>query len=268
MPTIDHIAPGDAGAKERLERFFRRAPQLHFYSLGDLDDFFWPHTRWFVLREGGSDEAAVLLYTGGALPACLAVHDGAEQPMVELLTAILPELPPRLYWHLSPGLEEAVAQRFRLQSHGSFLKMACAAASLELVSSPGVSPLGPGDFEEVLAFYGEAYPGNWFEPFMLATGSYLGIRESGRLLAVAGVHTVSDRYRIAALGNIATHPEARGRGLATLATSAMCALLRPRVDLIGLNVRESNAAAIRCYSKLGFRPAAFYGEWMAEAQGA
>ena len=34
-----------------LEAFLRRDAALHLYSLGDLDDFFWPFTTWHGLEE-------------------------------------------------------------------------------------------------------------------------------------------------------------------------------------------------------------------------
>ena len=75
-----------------------------------------------------------------------------------------------------------------------------------------------------------------------------------RLVSVAGTHIVSDNERIAALGNVMTHPGYRGQGLATMATSAVCEeLLERGIELIGLSVSRSNMAAIRVYEKIGFK---------------
>ena len=38
--------------KAVIEGFLRRNPLLHIYPLGDLDDFFWPHTTWYGLQDG------------------------------------------------------------------------------------------------------------------------------------------------------------------------------------------------------------------------
>jgi ribosomal protein S18 acetylase RimI-like enzyme len=99
---------------------------------------------------------------------------------------------------------------------------------------------------------------------MLDTGQYLGARIDGRLCAVAGVHVFSEAYGVAALGNITTRPEHRGKGLAGLVTGVLCRRLRQRVDWIGLNVDAENVAAIACYRKLGFARVADYGEFMVE----
>ncbi|HEX2304455.1 MAG TPA: GNAT family N-acetyltransferase, partial [Gaiella sp.] len=63
------------------------------------------------------------------------------------------------------------------------------------------------------------------------------------------------------LGNVATLPAARGAGLATVACAALChLLLADGIDVISLNVRADNRAAIRAYEKLGFAHAADYVE--------
>ncbi len=70
----------------------------------------------------------------------------------------------------------------------------------------------------------------------------------------------SARYRVAALGNVATDPALRGQGLAQQATAQLCRSLFATVSTIGLNVKADNVAAIACYRKLGFEVAAEYEE--------
>ena len=102
---------------------------------------------------------------------------------------------------------------------------------------------------------------------MLETRRYVGIRVRGELVCVAGVHVWSPTWRVAALGNVATLPEARGRGLATTACAQLCRmLLNDGIDTIALNVRADNAAAIRSYEKLGFAQAADYVEVLLRAR--
>jgi hypothetical protein len=71
--------------------------------------------------------------------------------------------------------------------------------------------LSAADTEELLALYAASYPGNWFVPRMLETGFYFGIRRGRALVSVAGVHVFSPQYKVAALGNITTRPDARGQ---------------------------------------------------------
>src|SRR5262249_14112428 len=123
-----------------------------------------------------------------------------------------------------------------------------------------IRTLGTPDLPAILELYRQAYAGNWFDARMLETGQYLGAYASDELIAVAGVHAYSERYRVAALGNVATHPRRRGQGLGTAVTAALCRRLLERVDLVGLNVDADNLAALRCYEKLGFEQRAPYEE--------
>ncbi|MBI4727464.1 GNAT family N-acetyltransferase [candidate division TA06 bacterium] len=119
------------------------------------------------------------------------------------------------------------------------------------------------DKQEILNFYSSSYPGNWFDIRMLETGQYFGIRDKGRLVSIAGIHVYSPAYKVAALGNIATKPEFRGKGLGTKVTAALCRNLLKMVNIIGLNVKADNTGAIRCYRKLGFEITGEYNEFMA-----
>jgi RimJ/RimL family protein N-acetyltransferase len=165
-----------------------------------------------------------------------------------------------------PEARDALAAACLLEPRGLHFKMALRdPARLDMISIPqAVERLTPAATDELLAFYAHSYPGNWFDPRMVETGQYVGIRgENGNLLSVAGVHVYSAEQRVAALGNITTAPAARGRGLATVATAALCRSLLQTVDLIGLNVRADNIAAIACYRRLGFTVVAEYEEYMA-----
>ncbi|WBB68702.1 GNAT family N-acetyltransferase [Micromonospora sp. WMMD812] len=248
--------------RDALARLLRRDPVLHAYQLGDLDDFFWPYTSWF--RRG--DQVA-LLYHGADPPTLLAF---AAPPDVADLAALLvdlaPLLPARLYAHLSPGLDAALAPWFRLDGGHAHRKMALTdPARLAGVAPVGV-PLGAADLPQLHTLYAEAYPGNWFDPRMLDTGQYVGVRAGDALVAVAGVHVWSPAYRVAALGNVTTHPAARGRGLAAGVVAALCGRLRDSVDHVTLNVRADNTAAVRLYERLGFTPVADYGEYALTAR--
>lgn len=245
-----------------LARFLRRDPQLHLYELGDLDPFFWPSCRWHALASvDGALEAVVLEFACPLAPTVLALGREDDEAVGRLLAEVEPALPSRFYAHLSPGLDAALAGRRRRRS-GHHLKMALSDRSaLVSVDVGGTAPLGPQDREEVLRFFDRAYPDNWFDPRMLATGRYVGAREDGELVALAGVHVYSVELGVAALGNVATVPARRGRGLARRVVGALCRRLVGEVEHVGLNVEATNAPAIACYRGLGFSEVAPYEEW-------
>lgn len=252
--------------KDEIAAFLRRDPLLHIYALGDLDDFFWPYTTWYRLPapEGGAQIA--LLYTGTDLPVLLALTSPPAEPMRELLRALIPMLPRRFYAHLSGDLAAALAGDYRMQPHGAHDKMALAdPARLRAVDVSDTVALTPADLGAIEELYQASYPGNWFDPRMLETGHYYGVRDGAALSSVAGVHVYSPRYGVAALGNITTRPALRSSGLATRATARLCLELLRTVEHIGLNVKSDNRAAIACYEKLGFERIGVYEEWMLEA---
>ena len=119
--------------------------------------------------------------------------------------------------------------------------------------SPLVFRVGGDRLAELQSLY-RLYADACFGPYQLMQGIFYGVERDGRLVAVAGTHLVAHSYGVAAVGNVFTHPDYRGRGLATTATRAVCDELLDRgIELIGLSVSRSNAAAIRVYEKIGFK---------------
>lgn len=255
--------------RHAIEVYLRRDPELYVYELGDLDDFFWPSTTWYGLQEGDQVQALALLYTGGELPVLLATAPPPAAALAELLSQVARLFPLRCYAHLSPEARDALTPYYAFESHGLHLKMALKDPD-RLVAYDGanVERLSPAAVDELHTFYAQSYPGNWFDPRMLDTGQYYGIRDENRaLLSVAGVHVYSAKQRVAALGNITTLPSARGRGLATKVVAALCRSLLQTVDTIGLNVHSGNTAAITCYRRLGFDAVAAYEEYVLTRRG-
>lgn len=252
--------------RDRIERWLRRDAAVHLYELGDLDDFFWPSTTWYGLAEPDEErlDAIALLYTARELPVLVVMGRAADLPEVRaLVLALTPLMPSRFYAHVVPGSADVLAQSFDLTSHGTHDRMVLVdRRHVDAVDSSSASQLGPEDERELIEFYAHAYPANWFDPRMLGTGAYFGVRRDGKIVSVAGVHVVSRRQRVAALGNIATDPAVRGQGLARIVTAAACKSLAD-ADPIGLNVAADNEAAIAVYRALGFERVTCYEEHLA-----
>ena len=247
-----------------VEAFYRRDPARHLYELGDLDDFYWPHTIWYAAEQDGEVRQVVLLYTPRETPILLATGEAEEWGDLRwLLNEILPLLPSPVYAHVNRETLPILTRRYSANSYGLHYRMYLRETGrLDSVDSSGVVPLTPADREEAESLY-RHYPDSWFDARMLETGRYCGIREPGAgLTSIAGVHAYSPAYRVAALGNIMTHPDWRGKGLATKVTAAVCRALSGIVDHIGLNVHTENQAAIACYQKLGFEIITTYEEVM------
>ncbi len=240
--------------RDVIEQRLSRDPQLHLYELGDLDALYWPRTSWFA----SDDLSAIILVYAACPPALLGISDSPEAR--KLLAQSLPLLPRYFHAMLAPGQVEVLEEHYRLENRMTTLRMALEHPSLLPLEDGDVETLTLEDESEIANFYTESYPDNWFDPGMLVTERYVGLRKDGRLACVAGVHVWSPRYRVAALGNIATHPDFRGHGLATRAVGTLCRRLLRDVDHIGLNVRAANEPALRCYRALGFEVKASFEE--------
>jgi GNAT superfamily N-acetyltransferase len=250
--------------KARIEAFLRRNAELHIYSLGDLDDFFWPRTTWYGWQKDGEVQDIVLIYVSPGLPIVVGI---AEQPstMSERMREVTALLPQRFYAHLSPGVEDVFQETHQLDFHGPHYKMALRDTShLAGVDCSAAVRLGQQDLDELVRLYDQSYPGNWFDPRMLQTGQYFGLRENRRLVSVAGVHVYSERYRVAAVGNVVTHPAHRNKGYGRTVTARLCRSLLETVDHVGLNVKADNDTAMACYRQIGFEIIAPYGEFTVE----
>ncbi len=251
-------------AKDEIEALLRRNPWLHLYAIGDLDDFFWQYTTWYGCRQDSQIQHVVLVYTGSAVPTLLALSEEPVALMPPFLRSIMHLLPKRVYAHLSHDLLPVFAEQYHVHAQGLHYKMALTQpACLDDIDTSQVIPLALADLDDLKTLYQVSYPGNWFDPRMLETGHYFGIRRGKMLVSVAGVHVYSRRYRVAVLGNVTTHPAFRGQGLSTTVCARLCRELLNTVDHVGLNVKADNVGALATYQRLGFERIAEYEEcWL------
>lgn len=248
-----------------IESRLRKNTSLHLYELGDLDDFFWPYTSWYSLKD--NPEAPVILYyTGTDLPVLMALEQEPTVTMRLLISELIHQLPHRFYSHLTAGIREFFRDQYRLTDHGQHSRMSLANASLmKSVSTSEVIQLTKRDLPDLLDLYHRGSESNWFDPRMIETNCFFGIRKESRLISVAGIHSYSKQYRVAALGNVFTDPQFRGRGLATQTCAKLCQYLLTHIDNLGLNVASSNTPAVALYKKLGFAEQHVYYETMHES---
>ena len=96
-----------------------------------------------------------------------------------------------------------------------------------------VAVLSATDVGKMLALVELTHPGP-FRERTIELGTYVGVRQHGRLVAMAGERMwIGDHREVSA---VCTHPEAQGRGLArALMGTWFCSLWRPAVPCWLLN---------------------------------
>jgi ribosomal protein S18 acetylase RimI-like enzyme len=245
--------------KEEIYKFLSINPELHIYAIGDLDDFFWSKTMWFCICDNNTILSIALLYTGMVPATLILLHNGTQVYAKELLTSIRPFLPSKIMVHLSSGLIGLFGKKDILKDYGLHYRMVLKKEPIEQ-SDKNIRKLNVVDILPINQLLSVAYPENWFDKRMLETDMYYGYFNGEALIGMAGVHVYSEHYKIAALGNITTHPDFRGRGIASKLTSRVCYELNKKVTVIGLNVTAANISAIKCYEKLGFAIYSSYDE--------
>jgi ribosomal protein S18 acetylase RimI-like enzyme len=124
------------------------------------------------------------------------------------------------------------------------------ADSFEGEPAPSAEVLGAADVPDMLDLVARTKPGP-FLPRTVELGRYVGIRDRGRLVAMAG-----ERLRctgLTELSAICTDASHRGRGLATTLVGDLVASIRARGDTPFLHAAADNQTAIGLYETLGFR---------------
>jgi ribosomal protein S18 acetylase RimI-like enzyme len=233
--------------KNVIRTRLRRDPAWSVYALADLAPPMFPKTLWFVpdLTLVVQDYGTAILFAMGpgsvreALE-CVAgpVHLQVQRDALDEVARHAAVSSPRLMWRMTRTGD-------RLAS-----------------PSADTTRLGASDVPALQALYADGESSgespDFFFPSMVADGVFHGIYEGRVLVAVAGTHLLARAEGVAAIGNVYTRHDRRGRGLGRLVTSAVLGELAG-VETIGLNVRADNDAALHLYESLGFaRHCQFY----------
>ena len=116
------------------------------------------------------------------------------------------------------------------------------------VASFPIELLGPADVPAMIELVQRTEPGP-FGQRTVELGTFYGIRDNGRLVAMAGERIHPGRY--AEVSAVCTLPEYRGRGYGVALVTAVTQGMIARGDLPMLHVRTDNPA-VRVYEQVGY----------------
>jgi ribosomal protein S18 acetylase RimI-like enzyme len=222
------------------------------YALADLDPPEVEQSKWLV-----DEDSVVLLYKGFDPPILFAYGDP------DTLMPLFRRIPAGVYqYSLRSTAREILGKRLQPKLERNMWRMV-----LDPTEYPGllknvVKRLTTDDLPAIInLFESSPDPPDAFHERQLTAGPFFGIYEGEELICIAGIHVLSKKQSVAAIGNVLTRPGWRRRGLATRSSSAVVsALLKQRIQTIVLNVAKENEPAMRCYLRLGFQPACSYYE--------
>jgi ribosomal protein S18 acetylase RimI-like enzyme len=204
------------------------------------------------------DNAAWAALTGPHAPLAERVGSAARYPLdVSPFTALADPADPRAWDDLAalvgPGTVTPVTgvqnapDGWETVERGQGVQLVDTALRAE--PAPEAVRLGPEDVPEILELIALTQPGP-FLPRTIELGTYLGIRHRGQLIAMAGERLRPPGWT--EISAVCTHPDHRGRGLATRLVRAVAAGIRGRQDTPFLHASAANTGAIRLYESIGF----------------
>lgn len=243
--------------KDHIRLILRADPHWCVYALGDLTPRMFAKCQWFT---AASDNGP-----GAAFPdLTLVLHDYGTSILFAIGTGSIREALEHVTWpvHLQvrqDGLEE-VGRHAELSDIKHMQRMAIESADIKRVAAEGtdgseLKRLDSSHLASLRVLYADGESSgespDFFYDSMVGDGVFYGVFEGDDLVAAAGTHLVSRDEGAAAIGNVYTRRDRRGRGYSRAATSAVLQKLKD-LPTIGLNVRADNIPAIRVYQSLGF----------------
>jgi ribosomal protein S18 acetylase RimI-like enzyme len=207
-----------------------------------LDNPVWASLRG-VHRSLALVDGRVARYPGDVCPF-MAVPDNVRPEEWEQLAALAGDDPVVL---VNPPA--SLPKGWTLVDELGALQMLGPEAAAAATPEWAVETLRREDAEDMLELAVATQPG----PFATRTGElgvYLGVRDRGRLIAMAGERLRPNGW--SEIRAVCTAPDYRGRGLARTLMERLAAGIRQRGQRPFLHVMASNTSAIRLYEAMGY----------------
>jgi len=238
----------DLTDKARILTFLETDRLYAGYAVGDLEPRLFAQSTWVGAEETGRLQALILNFSGLKQPALFLMGD------VNGLRAILENTRCPEHAYITCRTEHLAMTHdfYRWNRTIPMWRMVLESARFEAIKGNCVrlTSIHSSQLTELYSLGG----GIGFSATQVQYGVFYGIFVERKLVAVAGTHLISANYGVAAVGNVFTHPDFRGKGFGTATSNAVVSeLLEIGIPDIILNVGQDNSSAIRIYERLGFK---------------
>ncbi|MCK5053329.1 MAG: GNAT family N-acetyltransferase [Anaerolineales bacterium] len=257
MTPVSSIACANAAMQEsKIREILDLDPIWSAYALADLAPQHTAFCQWHH-----SAAAVVLAYLGLTPPVFFATGHAED------VVALAAQVPPGEYqFTLLPEHRFPLDPILSVQSELQMWRMSYKGDSPEIDPSLDTRRLSEKDLDSVVALFADHTDRpDAFHARQLEEGPFFGAFLEEELVAVAGVHVLSESASMAALGNVFTHPEHRGQGFGrNVSAQVIRGLRRMDIQTIVLNVAKEHTTAVGLYQALGFQHHCGYYEGLAE----
>ncbi len=218
------------------------------YAIAQLEPERFALSEWFAAR-GRDGQAGLVVHSSSGLGRALFAQGDPE--VVDSILSLHPGS--RFsFGSLRPEHRRAVEKYFVMTRHQMMVRMAVTEEAFTPVDGEAIR-LAATNLPAINRLYSTEGVPTAYRPSHLEEGVYYGVIEAGRLVSIAGTHVVSACEGVAVVGNVFTHPHYRGRGFATITTSAVTGELLRSCPLVVLTVETANEPALAVYGRLGYQ---------------
>ena len=227
------------------------------YALCDLESPLWEHSSFYWGEQGNKESLALHVDLGA-----FRILSGFGDPEGVNATWSEIRLPLEMQYSVrTEGEVEGLRQYYHLESLYPMWRLHLKTSEIvSWDSGIDVTPIDSDRGEELSVIF-QGHPECAYVPEQLKSGVFYGVLNNGKLLAVVGTHVLSRKYRIAAVGNAFTFPEARGNWYFHACLAAVIERLSEMgIDDIIANVGADNIPSLKGALALGFKKYCQYWE--------
>lgn len=178
-------------------------------------------------------------------PFCALQHQN-QQAYDALLPIVAEQEQVVLFLNEPPEVQAG----WQLDVSGLLTQMVFIADQAPDISVANVETLSEQDIPDMLALTRLTQPGP-FRKRTIELGTYVGIRQEGQLIAMAGERLKTEHYT--EISAVCVHPEAQGKGYAKAVMTQVIHHILKAGKTPFLHSRPDNQSALRVYEALGFK---------------